>query len=145
MNKDIFKHSVRQRVAEGHDPKIFKYACNDILGAGECQIFLANVAVNVKSERVGDELERLVKQLGLYGKDGCGCQCFINTMNSWGCAGCLINIKIIRSRLWSKLTVKGFLKAFYKSIRTGLIIRLGIVRPIHNLILLAIKRAQCHA
>lgn len=138
MTKNEFKYHVTNRISEGNNPNLFIKPAIDILGEVEAKAFLGNVNLKPK---VGDELEKLIKQLGLRGTKECGCQCFINTMNTWGVVNCVKNIEIIIGHVKKQRTLFGVLKASIMSIRSGMIGRLGIVSPIRNLIWLAIENS----
>lgn len=93
----------------------------------------------------GTELHRIFDELGVEMQVGCACRQRIKQMDAWGPAGCREHFSEIVEELQKdrdKYSWGTQMKAAFKSISSGLALRISPANPIPGLVKEAIKRAE---
>jgi len=91
----------------------------------------------------GSELKRLLTELGLTGKAGCGCEAFLLQMNAWGLDGCAQHREAILAQLRVNQARLGWLEALRAAaaaVRSGLVLALNPLDPAPGLLDEALRR-----
>lgn len=93
----------------------------------------------------GTELKKILRELGITSRLGCGCGQMISKMNAWGVVGCIQHFEELRKHLvvaQAKLSWSESMTTTLFGLMKGFVVRVNPLDVPGSLLRLAISRAE---